>query len=214
MAPAWTKVWPENHGTGEKSADMWKGHSVSALRKGDKEADQAASLPRTTKSEQGDAQHHCQLLLPLRRVASRAAQYRDTIDMLQGEDSTCPGSSEADSLLLPLCGHICEVCKSQHAPLSSLQRTCQLDTPCLTPLVCKPERERGPAGAHRLGNDEGVNLQERSETHSAFWTVVTFARHLLSSFARVLALAAGIRRHRICPKQGYLRSQLLHEGPC
>lgn len=40
-----------------------------------------------------------------------------TVDVLQGEGSMCPGSSEANSFLAPLYGHICEECaKSQHAP--------------------------------------------------------------------------------------------------
>lgn len=95
---------------------------------------------------------------------------------------------------LTACCHLCvdTSVRSVQEPvcslLSSLQGTNQQDAPRQTPLVCKPERGRGPAGAHRLGNDEVANLQEGSGTHSAFWTLVTFAWHFLSSFAKVLGL--------------------------
>lgn len=66
-------------------------------------------------------------------------------------------------------------------------------------------RERSQAGAHGLGNDEVANHQVGS------WN----PQRLLDSrllpgipwlLARMLALAARVRRHRLCPKQGYLFS--------
>lgn len=42
--------------------------------------------------------------LPLRRPASEKSLCWDTVNVLQGESSMCPGFSGANGLLPPLCG--------------------------------------------------------------------------------------------------------------
>lgn len=143
-----------------------------------RQAGWSASLPRTTRNKQG----RCSVPWPYSpsswETGLREDPCWDTVDVLQEKGSICPGSSEAHSLLPPLWTCLRGVCKSQHAPACSTpevyaKELASWDAPCQTPPVCKPHRERSPAGTYGLGNDEVANHQVGGGTHGAFWTPVT-----------------------------------------
>lgn len=130
---------------------------------------------------------------PFSRVsASVLSPGRDTVHVLQGEGSTCPGRYHCADLSC-----LCETqeCKSWHAHLCSLSTEVHAMellpavVPCQTLQVGKPQRGRGGlASACGLGNNEVTNHWVRWDGPTVpFWIPVPEASQGFACHPELLA---------------------------
>lgn len=176
------------------------------FRRGGKEAGWTANLPRTTRNKQGDAQCHGPLLLPLGRVASAKFSV--------GTQWTCC-REKAVCALVPqrptaCCCHCVDTfvrCTQEPAcpPIPTL-RNLPAGCPSLNSTGMQTSEERGPPGAHGLGNDEVANHQVGGWNPQYLLGSCHLCLASPQLLVRVLAFTAGVIRHTHCPKQDYLHS--------